>query len=241
LQARGYLQDYDKVENLDSAITVFNQALDLDPNFALAYAGLGEAYWQKYAASKDARWVASAREACGRALRSDAKLAAAHVCLGRIESGTGEREKAAVEFEHAVEIEPTSDDAYRGLADAYEDLGKPAEAEKTYRRAIELRPRYWVLYSALGKFYDRQARYAEAASMFSQVIALAPDSIRGYYDLGAMYIYQGRYAEAIGMFQRSIAIRPTAGAYSNLGSAYFYLRRYYEADSAYGEAEAQPE
>ncbi len=236
LQARGYLQDYDKVENLDSAITVFKQALALDPDFALAYAGLGEAYWQKYVASKDARWVASARDACERALRPDPKLTAAHVCLGRIESGSGEYEKAAVEFERAVETEPTSDDAYRGLADAYEGLGKPAEAEKTYRRAIELRPRYWVPYSALGTFYDRQARYAEAASMFSQVIALAPDSIRGYYDLGAMYIYQGRYADAISMFQRSIAIRPTAGAYSNLGSAYFYLRRYYEADSAYGEA-----
>jgi eukaryotic-like serine/threonine-protein kinase len=236
LQGRGYLQNYDKAENLDSAVSVFKQALALDPKYALAYAGLGEAYWQKYEASKDARWIESARQACEQALIPDAKLAEAHVCLGRVESGTGESEKAAVEFERALEIEPTNDEVYRDLAGAYEGFGELAQAEKTYRRAIELRPHYWAGYSWLGAFYYHQARYAEAAAMFSQVIALAPDSIRGYYDLGAMYSYQGRYSDAVGMFQRSIAIRPTAAAYSNLGSVYFYLRQYEQATSAYEEA-----
>ena len=165
MQARGYLQDYDKVENLDSAITVFKQALALDPDFALAYAGLGEAYWQKYVASKDARWVASYRDAFERALtpEPDSPL---HIYLGQVRDGQRPYEKAAVEFERAVETEPTSDGAYRGTGGRLEGLGEPAEAEKTYRRAIELRPRYWVPYSALGTFYGRQARYAEAASMF---------------------------------------------------------------------------
>ena len=71
LQGRGYLQDYDKTENLDSAITVFQRAIALDPNYALAYAGLGETYWQKYLASKDPRWVQPARHACERALNPD--------------------------------------------------------------------------------------------------------------------------------------------------------------------------
>jgi len=155
------------------------------------------------------------------------------VCLGTVYNGTGHYEDAVSQFESAVAIEPTNDDAYRGLADAYERLGKLTEAEKTYRQAIELRPHYWAGYSWLGAFYYYHARYPEAASMFSQVIALAPDSIRGYYDLGATYNAQGRYADAIGMLQRSIAIRPTAHAYLNLGNAYFYLRRYAEAAGAY--------
>jgi len=45
-RGRGYLQDYHKPENVDSAIAVFKHALERDPNYARAYAGLGESYWR---------------------------------------------------------------------------------------------------------------------------------------------------------------------------------------------------
>jgi tetratricopeptide (TPR) repeat protein len=239
LQGLGYLQDYDKRENIENAVKVFNTALELDPRYAGAYAGRGQAYWKMYETrgnAKDLRWIDGSRRDCEHSLSLDKRLAAGHACLGTVYKGTGHYEEAVAQFESAVAAEPTSDDAYRGLADAYERLGKLDDAEKTYRRAIQLRPHYWAGYSWLGTFYYHQARYEEAASMFSQVIALAPDSIRGYYDLGATYNSQGRYADAIGMLQRSIAIRPTAAAYSNLGNAYFYLRRYNEAPGAYEQA-----
>ena len=187
-------------------------------------------------ASKDRRWIDPAREACERALNSDAQLVAAHVCLGQLESGTGEYEKAVAEFTQAAQSDPTSDDAYRGLADAYERLDKTEDAERTYRRAIEVRPQYWAGYNYLGVFYYRQARYPDAVSMFSQVVALAPDSFHGYSNLSAAYYYEGHYPEAIQAAQRSIAIRPTEAAYSNLASANFYLRRYDQAAQAYEEA-----
>src|SRR6202035_1797010 len=239
LQGLGYLQNYDKMENIESAIKVFDTALELDPQYALAYAGRGEAYWKMYETSesgKDPRWMENSRHDCEHSLALNKRLPSAHVCLGTVYKGTGRYEDAVAQFEGAVASEPTNDDAYRGLADAYERLGKLADAEKTYRRAIELRPHYWAGYSWLGTFYYHQARYAEAASMFSQVIALAPDSIRGYYDLGTVYYSQGRYDDAIGMLQHSIAIRPTAEGYSNLGNAYFYLHRYDEAAGAQEEA-----
>jgi serine/threonine protein kinase/Tfp pilus assembly protein PilF/TolB-like protein len=236
LQGVGYLQDYDKKENIDNAIKVFNTALELDPRYAGAYAGRGEAYWKMYESGKDPQWIESSRHDCQHSLDLDKRLPSAHVCLGTVYKGTGHYEDAAAQFESAVASEPTDDDAYRGLADAYESLGKSADAEKTYRRAIELRPHYWAGYSWLGAFYYSHARYTEAASMFSQVIALTPDSIRGYNNLGTTYNSQGRYADAIGMLQHSISIRPTASAYSNLGNAYFYLHRYGEASGAYEEA-----
>ena len=239
LQGLGYLQNYDNKENIESAIKVFDTALQLDSQYAGAYAGRGEAYWRMYEKSesgRDLRWIESSRHDCEHSLALNKRLPSAHVCLGTVYKGTGRYEDAVSQFESAVATEPTNDDAYRGLADAYERLGKLAEAEKTYRQAIELRPHYWAGYSWLGTFYYHQARYTEAASMFSQVIALAPDSIRGYYDLGATYNSQGRYADAIGVLQHSIAIRPTAGSYTNLGNAYFYLHRYGEAAGAYEEA-----
>ncbi len=236
LQGRGYLQNYDRPENIDNAISVLERALRLDVRYALAYAGLGEAYWKKYEARKDSQWVEPARQSCERALTLDPQLAVAHVCLGTLEDGTGHPEKAAGEFRKALETEPTSDDAYRGLGRAYEHLGQLAEAERTYRQAIQFRPQYWAGYLWLGAFYFRQARYPEAAEMFDQVVALAPDSFLGYSNLGAIYVRQGRYTSAIAVLERSVAVRPTARAYSNLATAYFFLRRYEDAARTYEDA-----
>ncbi|HEV1994144.1 MAG TPA: tetratricopeptide repeat protein [Candidatus Acidoferrum sp.] len=236
LQGRGYLQGYDKPENIDNAISVFQRALSLDPNYALAHAGLGEAYWQKYQAGKESSWIDASRRACDRAVAIDATLAPAHVCLGTLHNGTGKYADAVEDFQQALKAEPTSDAAYRGLGSAYEHLGKLQEAERTYREAISLRPNYWASYNWLGAFYYRQARYAEAAEMFGQVVALAPDSFRGLNNLGAMDIVAGRYDAAVTTLQRSLALRPTAAAYSNLGNAYFYQRRFADAARAFEEA-----
>ncbi len=236
LLGRGYLQDYHKAENIESAIDVFNRALKQDPQYALAYAGLGEAYWHKYDLTQDTRWVESALTACQRASALDAAVAAGHTCLGTVYNGTGKYEQAIEQFRLAAEREPTSDDAFRGLALADEQSGLLKEAEATYRRAIALRPQYWAGYNWMGVFYSRQARYPEAGQMFSRVVALAPDSFVGYRNLGGIMILQGRYAEAIPLLERSVAIRPTARASSNLGTTYFTLRRFAEAARAYEAA-----
>jgi serine/threonine-protein kinase len=236
LQGRGYLQNYDRPENNDSAIQVFQQALKLDPNYALAYAGLGDAYWKKYTDNKDPQWVQSSRESCEKAVNLDPNLAAAHECLGTLYSGTGRYENAVTEFGSALKTEPTNDDAIRGLARTYEQLGKLSDAEKTYQRAIDLRPQYWAGYNWLGAFYANHTRYADAAKMFSKVISLAPDSFRGYYNLAAVNVALGQYAEAIANLNHSISIRPSSTAYANLGMAYFCLRRFDEAAQSFEQA-----
>ena len=236
LQGRGYLQDYHKPENIESALAAFKHALEIDPQYPLAYAGVGEAYWYNYQLTREPPWVGQALAACERAVALDARLSSGHTCLGVVYNGTGKYELAIEQFRQAVELEPTSDAAYRGLASAYDRLGKPKEAEETYRRAIALRPYYWASYSWLGAFYYWQARYAEAAEMFDQVVKLAPDNFRGYSNLGTIFNAQGRYAEAILRCERSAAIRPTADAYSNLGTAYFGLRQFAKAGQFYEKA-----
>lgn len=233
IEGRGYLQNYVVPENVDNAITLFQRSLDKDPAYAAATAGLGEAYWLKYQLSHEQRWVDAAIETCQKAVAGGPKLAAAHECLGRVFHGQGQYEKAASEYRRTLELDPTSDDAYGGLAAAYEKLGRLEEAERAYRQAISARPSYWATYNWLGAFYLGHARYDEAATMFSQVVTLAPDSFTGYYNLGAVRVLQGRYAEAIPLLEKSLSIRPTADARSNLATAYFLMRRYAEAASTF--------
>ncbi len=237
IRGRGYLQEYEKPENIDNAIAEFNQAIKIDPKYAPAYAGLGEAYLiGVQQLDKGKEWVAKASSSCQKALSLSANSAEGHVCLGNVLKVTGQYDKAAAEFQRATDLDPDNDKALTGLADAYQKLGNPAAAEDTYKKAINLRPNYWGVYSRLGAFYYTQAHYAKAADMFSKVTQLAPDNYRGYSNLAAMYLAQGRYEEAIAACQHSIELRPNRDAYANLGAAYFWLHRYPDAVATYKQS-----
>jgi serine/threonine protein kinase/tetratricopeptide (TPR) repeat protein len=230
IQGRGYLNNYVLPENVENAITLFGRALEKDPSYAAATAGLGEAYYRKFQQTHESTWVDAAMLQCQKAAELGPNLAAAHSCLGRIFSTKGKYEEAAKQHRLEMEIEPGSDDAYAGLAGAYEQLGRLDQAEKLYKQAISARPGYWATYNWLGLFFMGHARYDQAAAMFTQVVSLAPDSFTGYYNIGAVRILQGKYADAVPLLQRSLSIRPTADAFSNLGTAHFQMRQY--ADSA---------
>jgi tetratricopeptide (TPR) repeat protein/predicted Ser/Thr protein kinase len=226
LQGMGYLQNYDRVENVTNAIEVFQQALELDANYARALAGLGQAYWLRYSSTMDPKWTVMSEQTCRRASAIDPKLAAARVCLGTVANGTGKYQEAAAEFQKALDAEPTNNQAYEGLANTYDRMGRTEEAERTFQKAIQLRPQYWAGYSWLGVFYFGHGRYEEARQMFEQVTKLVPDSYQGYYDLGAVYVQSGHFARAVPLLEHSIAIRPNPTAYTDLGAAYFFLHRY---------------
>ncbi len=236
IQGRGYLQDYVVPEKVENAITLFGRALEKDPAYAAATAGLGEAYWRKYQLTHESKWAAEAIVNCQKAAELGANLASPHSCLGKVFSATGHYDEAAGQYRRALEIEPGSDDAYGGLAAAYEQLGRLGEAEQLYKQAISARPGYWATYNWLGLFYMAHARYEEAASAFSHVVSLAPDSFTGYYNLGAVRILEGKYEEAIPLLEQSLSIRPTADGLSNLGTAHFQMRRYAESAANFEEA-----
>jgi tetratricopeptide (TPR) repeat protein len=230
VRGRGYLLEYTNPQNVRDAIALFKTAVDTDPKFALAYAGLGEAYWRQFQESKDEAAFPKALEACNKAAQLNDQLAPVHVTLGLIYQSRGKDQDAVKEFRRALELDSTSDAAYVGLATSYASLGRNQEAEDAYRRAIELHKDYWGGYSALGAFLAKQGRYDEAAAQFKRVVELAPENVRGYTNLGAIYYLQGKYPEAQQLYEKSLTIQPNYRAYSNLGTLYFYQGRY--ADSA---------
>ena len=237
LRGRGYLLEYEKPENLDSAIADFNHALTMDPNFAPAHAGLGQAYWIGYDLfNKGKQWLDQSASQCQQALQLDANLAEAHTCMGNFYSASGKYEKAVQEFRRSVELDADDASAWRGLGRAYDKLDKTSEAEAAYKKAVELHPHYWAVYNWLGVFYFQRARYSEAVDMLRKAIELAPENHRLYGNLGGIYVQIGRYDDAIAVLRRSIELRPTMNAYSNLGTACFYTHRFTEAAETYRKA-----
>ncbi len=236
LQGVGYLQNYDKPENVENAITVFRRALEKDKEFAGAYAGLGEAYWQKFDHTHEKRLAGDATKACEIAVEKDVNLAQAHSCLGRVYQGTGKYEMAVDEYQKASKSQPTLDAAQTGLAKAYESLNRLQDAEKSYKAVIAMRPDYWAGYNRLGTFYLRNGKFEEAAQMYMQVTSLVPDSFTGYANLGITRIQQDRYSEAIEPLERSLTIRKTGSATSNLATAYFQSKRYADAARMFEQA-----
>ncbi|MGB8506909.1 MAG: tetratricopeptide repeat protein [Pyrinomonadaceae bacterium] len=235
-KGRAFLDRRDHEGNMDFAIGMFEEALALDPNFALAHAGLGEAYWMKYEATKDAAWVKRAESASDRALVLDPNQPQVHISLGIVYHGTGAIENAIEEFVCAVGLQPLNDNAYRWLGRCYLQRGEMDLARENFERAVQIRPGYWENYNVLGNYYYTHGLYEQAAAQFRRVIRIQPDSHHGYNNLGGIYILLGRYAEAAAMHQRAIEIHPAAVAYGNLGTAYFYLERYDEAREAYAKA-----
>lgn len=236
VQGRGYLENASQPENVDSAILLFSRALKLDPQYGLAQADLGTAYWKKYDATKDKRLIAKANQACSHAVDLGNAGVSGHVCLGTLANGTGAYEKAIEQFTQAAQLDPAEQMAYTGLASSYERLGKRDDAEATYQKVVQLRPQYWLGYNLLGAFYLRQAEYDKSVTMFQKVIELAPESFRGYANLGAIYLAEGKYQEAIQPLNQALKMRPTSDSYSNLGTAYFHLRRFPEAATTYAAA-----
>ncbi len=236
LEGRGYLQNYDMQENIDTAIALFKKAIELDDNYALAYAALGEAYWKKYDLTNDIQYTVSAKLYCNRALRLNNNLSPVYVTLGIIDAGTGDNEQAVKDFKQALKLDPYSHEAFRGLANSYKRMGKPEPAEAAYKEAIRLRPMYWGNYSALGVFYFYDTKYEEAAEQFRKVTEINPANTNGYNNRGACYFELERWDDAIIAFKQSLGIKKNYIAYAQLGTLYFYKGKYDSASAMYEKA-----
>jgi len=232
----GYLQNYKIEGNLETAMSMFNKAIEQDSLYALAYAGLGESCWRKYKITEDPKWIKRAQSYCEKGIQLNNHLAPIHVALGIILKDTDQYEDAVKEFLQALKFDPVNPDVYLNLARVYEDDGKFVEAEETYKKAIECNRDYWGGYDSLGYFYYYNGRYSEAEIMFRKVTELMPVDSSAFSNLGAIYAYLEQNELAAEMFEKSIAIEPNANAYSNLGTIYFYLRRYADAMAQYEQA-----
>jgi eukaryotic-like serine/threonine-protein kinase len=232
LKALGLMQRYDKPGNLDQAVAALQDAVKTDPQFAVGYASLGEAYRLKNQVDPNSRWIEQASAMLDRAVQLDDRLPSAYVTLGRLHDSSGKYDLAQQEFRHALQLDPRNAEALGGLSRAYESAGRTKDAEESLKRAIALRPDYWDVYNNLALFYDRQNRFDEAIVQLQKAIQLTPDNAQVYLNLGAVYSDKGdpqSFGPAEEALKKSLALSPTYAAYANLGFLYSLQGRYAEA------------
>jgi serine/threonine protein kinase/tetratricopeptide (TPR) repeat protein len=220
VQARGYLDRWDKPGNLDRAMELLRTAVNRDPHYALGYAALSQASWLKYDMARDPKWLGEAQELGLRAIELDKQVPAAHVNLGKVYVYTSKYPDAIQEFKAALELNPVSVEAYRELANVYKLSDRPKEAEGVYQTAIQLRSNDWLSYTMLGVFYYEQSRYPEAETAFKRVVELTPDNYQAWYNLGALHLMVGKYDLAGDEFRKSLDLKAAQGGYLGLAQVY---------------------
>jgi len=235
-QARAFLERPDVKENVTRSITIFERAIARDPRFALAHAGLGEAYWERYKATKESLWTTRAMESILEALRLDPDEAQVRIALAVAYQGSGRSDAAVDELRRAIQLQPGGDDAHRLLGEVLAEQGKTEEGLVELRKAVTLRPNYWRNHSSLGNTYFRKGRYDEAIAAFVRVTELQPDNARGFQMLGTAHQVKGNLDQALANYEAAIRITPLASAYSNMGTIHYGAGRFEQAAQAYEKA-----
>ncbi len=229
-EGNGYL--HGNKTDPDRAIDLFTKALAIDPNYALAYAGLGGAYGSKYSRTNDPQWAAQATLNAGRAVELNDKLIPVRMTLAAVYERTGQLDKALAEYKRVLEQDPTVTEAEQSEARVYRNQGHFHEAEELYKHAISRHSTYWPGYDSLGELYYSTGRFNEAIQQFQTAVDLAPDDPGPYFNLGGAYLALGRYDDAIDVLKKGLSIKSSAMGWTNLGASYMYLGKWQEAADA---------
>ncbi|HEX6088490.1 MAG TPA: protein kinase [Thermoanaerobaculia bacterium] len=220
------------------AIRYFREAIARDPNYALAYAGLADCYILQsiYNEAPPSTVLPLAREAASRALELDETLAEAHTSLAYFEMNFGsDLQKAAHEFERAIELNPSYAAAHQWYSRCLVEMQRYDEAIREIRRAEQLDPLSLIIIAELGGVYADAGRLDEAVAECSRALALEPEFAFGHYVLAGAYLKQRRFDDAareamvaweLGRDPRSLVrVGLSEAAAGDLGSARAILER----------------
>ena len=242
LAGRADLRKGGAMSSLESAEALFRRALEADPAFARAHAGLCEVYVARYTRTQASEDVQGAEAACRAALEADASLEETEQALGTLYVMSGRYGQAEELYRSLLARAPRNADFHIGLGRALEGQNRLDEAEAALRESILVEPGYWMTYNSLGTYLFHFGRNEEAVDAYRRLTALTPGNASGFNNLGAALMLSGNLEAAAKAFERSVEIEPGHAAHSNLGTMYYYLNRMDEAVAMYGKAiEAAPQ
>ena len=194
-------------EALQKSIEYFNQAIDKDPRFALAYAGLADSYVVPGNRLAPREAMPKAKAAAIQALVLDETLAEAHVSLGRVLAAYDwDWTNAEKEYKRAIELNPRYATAHQWYGGYLSVMGRSDEAIAERKRALELEPLSLVINFELGLSYYHARDYDKAIEQFQKTLELDQNFPAVHNFLPAAYEQKGMYKEAIAEFKRSLPL-----------------------------------
>jgi DNA-binding winged helix-turn-helix (wHTH) protein/tetratricopeptide (TPR) repeat protein len=231
LKGRYFWKKY-AFKELKKSLQCFSEALELDPGYSLAYAGLADSYYRLSRTYLPPREVLpKAKSAAIRAVEIDGTIAEAHLSLSNIRLYYDhDWDGAERECRHALDLKPTSAIAHQYLSSFLTFMGRFEEAVTHINLAEELDPlSIQSMVSASFKFYLMR-RYDLAIKWIERVLEIEPDYVPGRYFLGVIYIQQGNLREAVEILQGVRQVEEASVFLGYLGYAYALLGETREAE-----------
>ena len=210
-------------EGLRQGIDYFQQAINTDPNYAAAYAGLADCYNMQviYGVHQPKDGFPKAKEAAVKALEIDDTLAEAHTSLAFIKfRWDRDRVEAEREFQLAIKHKPTYAAAHQWYSSYLVALERFDEAIAEAKRTSELEPLSFTASSHLGWILYLSGRNDEAIAQCRKILNLDPNSFPARRYLGLAYEQKGMYPQAIDEFQKGVKISGSPLMLALLGHAY---------------------
>jgi DNA-binding winged helix-turn-helix (wHTH) protein/tetratricopeptide (TPR) repeat protein len=198
------LADRRTIREVHKAIEYFEQAVRLDPNYALAYARMASALIARDAGKEQ---YLNAKAAIGKALAIDDNVAEAHSFLGEIKAGF-EGDFAGAEREHkrAIELDPNSSVAHRMYSLLLTYVGRHDEAIAEIKTAIDLEPAKVVNHVVFGRSYLFARRYDEAITELERAAEMDPEAFFALQSLSVTYRAKGDYDKAFEYYIKKLIV-----------------------------------
>jgi DNA-binding winged helix-turn-helix (wHTH) protein/TolB-like protein/Tfp pilus assembly protein PilF len=210
-------------DELLQAIEYFNKAIEIDPNYGDAYAGLADCYNMLvvYGRLEPKEGFPKAKEAAMKALEIDEKSAEAHSSLAFIMfRWDWDRAATEREFQTAIRLKPAYASAHQWYSSYLVAVERFDEAIAEAKRTEELEPLSFVASSHLGWIYYLSGRNDEAIVQCRKILEMDPSSFPARRYLGLAYEAKGMYAEAIAEFQTGVKLSGSPLMLALLGHAY---------------------
>jgi tetratricopeptide (TPR) repeat protein/TolB-like protein len=237
LEARGRIAREPTAVQLTHAMTLYRQALEIDPEYADAMVELANACEQRYQLEGDSIWLEHGAAYARRAVALAPDLPSAQLAAGRFEFANSAYESAIHHLGRAISLDPLGVASYLYLAQAHEAVGEKEAAEKAMARAVRTGPDDWLTHYRIGRFFYVERGDAErAVAFFEKVIDLVPQSSVGYSALGSCLFHLGDRAGAREHLERAVEIGSDYEAFANLATLEFYERNYTAAAGLYERA-----
>lgn len=212
LQGRYYWNKRSR-EGVLRGLEYFKEAVRLDSNYALAYAGIADSYLVlvDYHWLSSAEAVPQARIAALKALSIDESLPEAHTSMASIASTDWDWPTAEKEYLRALELNPNYATARFWYSMLLAQLGRPGEAVVEAKRAAEIDPLSPIINNNVGEMLYLNRQYKEALTVFTKINETYPNFMAGWYCTGEAYVQTGRFDEAIAALKRAAMLSPKDG------------------------------